>query len=257
MFAWALPQREFYTYVMSRETDQRFVIGLSSFFSTIRATYHNHIGLAESKVLRYSFALCLLVLPFVFRRFSSSQKALLSFITAWLLVESHKLFMPHYLPVRYMLSGMMAAGFFIAVIVSVLFTTSNWRVLAFLVVFLSIVQNAVHYHNSYKRRTYDITAVNAYLKNYDLKGKTVLGPWASSLSWGTAARTLPVWRGFLNSEQSLSRFSPAVVISELNEADSDEAFLSQGIKLSEASDSMRVFNVWRYQLGVYWIKAGE
>ncbi len=131
----------------------------------------------------------------------------------------------------------------------------RWWVAAVIIAGVSLTQNAFHYYSSLDRRTYEIKAVNDYLNQYDLKGQTVLGPWSSTACWGTRASTYPVWNNFLNHDK-ISEFSPRIIISELNEADSGEAYSSQGINLNEISDSVRVFKMWRYEVGVFWINQG-
>jgi hypothetical protein len=239
---------------MGRETSQRFLFRFDEIFSVVRATYQNHIALSESKTLRYSFFISGLILPFIYRYFTGKERLILFFLLSWLLLESHKLFMPYYLPVRYLLSSMIAAGLLISLVIEKLFHFKYWRIAAFLLIIVSLQQHSVYYWQSYKRRTYNIKELNSYLGNYNLKGETVLGAWAPTACWETGAKTLPVWNGFLNWKNPIENFHPRIVISELNEAESDNAFNSQGINLTEASDSMRTFMIWRYEVGVYWIK---
>ena len=81
-----------------------------------------------------------------------------------------------------------------------------------------------------------------------------MGSWAPSFTWKANSVTKPVWMGYFNSDQPLDRFQPAIVISELDESESDKAYISQGIDLQSKSDSVRVFRVWRYDIGIYWIR---
>ncbi|HRZ76641.1 MAG TPA: hypothetical protein P5248_04690, partial [Bacteroidales bacterium] len=89
----------------------------------------------------------------------------------------------------------------------------------------------------------------APIKGHDL----LLRAWAASACWGTHAVTKPVWNGYFNYEDPLGRFQPVLILSETDEEESDEAWRSQGIDLNAAADSVRVFPLWRYEVGMYWI----
>jgi hypothetical protein len=92
------------------------------------------------------------------------------------------------------------------------------------------------------------------LQPYDFGSQPILGVWAYTLAGGTKAKTLGVRYDYLNFEDPINNYMPRLVITEFNEAESDNVFSRQGIDLKAISDSMRSFKVWRYDLELYWIK---
>ena len=81
----------------------------------------------------------------------------------------------------------------------------------------------------------------------------VVGPWAPSLSWGTTLRSAPVWKGYLNEHNYWEKFSPQVLVSEMDEDDNAQVFSSQGIDLHAISDSVWITSVGRWKVGWFWI----
>ena len=254
LLLWYMPNKDFYNYVMSRETGERIVFRLQNIFHIVITTYRLHINLPESHILRYSLLAALLLLPFVFRYLCPQRRLYLVFLLVWLLLESHKLFMPHYLPVRYMLSAMIASGLLVSLIIAASLKNTYLKYAAIVIMLINIGINLHFYQRSVQNRSFEIKAANDYMKNYNLKNTCLVGSWAASISWGTGAKTLPLWKGFLQWEDPINRFNPVLVISETDEEESDAAYSSQGIQLWEESDSVRFFNLWRYETGVYWIK---
>lgn len=250
LLAWYLPNKEFYDYVMLRETGQRIVFERGELINTITFTYKHFIQLPETRIIRYVFLISLILLPFSYRNLKAEERELLLILAIWILLECHKLFMPHYLPVRYLLSALAAIGLFSCIVLSGLLRLPYLRYgIAGVIVFIALV-HFFDYHDSYRRRTYDLKAVNTWVKSHDLKGKTLMGNWAASCSWETGAITLPVWNNFLNHENIVETHKPVLIFSETNESDSDEAFRDNGIDLNYGY-KQTLFRIWRYDVGVY------
>jgi hypothetical protein len=108
------------------------------------------------------------------------------------------------------------------------------------------------YFKSLNERTYHIKKMNEYLLKYDLSEKEIFGSWAASASWGSGARIKNVWNDAIN-KSKIEDVSADIILSELDESESNEFYKKNGINLFEISDSVRVFNVGKYKLGIFWI----
>jgi len=183
-----------------------------------------------------------------------AERTLLYALLGWLLLESHRLLLVNP-PTRYLVP------LFAAIVALVAFALTRWRgsvgrkIAAGLLILGMFAYNLSHWHGSLQRRSFVFKEVNAYLAPHQLHDATVLGVWGTGLAAGTGARLLPVWNGFMNHERPLEQHRPRIVFAEHDEADSRQAFASQGIDLRAASDSMRTFDVWRYRVDLYWMKA--
>ena len=176
------------------------------------------------------------------------------FSLIWIVLELHKIPMT-YLPNRYLLSLYVAAGLFISATFSVLFSSGKSMKIAISILsVLVLIFNLSGIIQSFRSRTYDIRTVNHYLKCCSYKPGIALGSWATAVSWETDLKTMPVWNNYFNSKDPINTLNPELIIVEENEAETDRAFISNGISLSQQSDSSRVFRIWRYPVRVYWIK---
>ena len=194
------------------------------------------------------------ILIFTIKRIKFTHFPLLVFSLVWILYECTRMPM-HYLPYRYLLGFMFAIG----VILSTLFTewTFHFGKLRYIFFGIAAVIGMLNMKNNfeaYTRRTFQLEKINDYLANYDLKNKTVIGAWASSVCWKNKAITKPVWLDYYNWIDPVNKNNAAVVVTETDESDSNEAYKKAGIDLNKISDSSRTFDVWRYQLALYWIK---
>jgi hypothetical protein len=71
------------------------------------------------------------------------------------------------------------------------------------------------------------------------------------------SKSIPIWSDFNASENPIERYQPRIVFSEHNEAESGEAYLSNGINLEAEADSMKQFELWRYKVNLYWMPKKE
>ncbi|MBE0660867.1 MAG: phospholipid carrier-dependent glycosyltransferase [Bacteroidales bacterium] len=256
VLVWYLPHSAFYNYILSYETSERFADTISGILTVYRFNFRHLIWVSELKTLLITGAISLLVLVFtIFRKPGNRSISLpLIFAFVWLLVEQHKIAMV-YLPTRYFLSLIAATGLFAALSLTAL--TQNlmkWQVAIFAIVIVLMIFQYSDNYKAYQRRTFDIKAVDAYLRQYDFGSQPVLGIWANTLAAGTKAKTIGVRHDYLNFEDPINNYKPRLIITEFNEAESDNVFSRQGIDLKAISDSMRSFKVWRYDLELYWIK---
>lgn len=253
--AWYLPHIEFYNKVMLREADGRYPEFISQYPGAIKFWMIYLFSTQELKSYLLTFLILLLVSIFIFFFRLRSQIMLIPivFSLVWILAEFHK-FPMTYLPHRYLVSLYVAIGLFCAVIFTELAKIKN---AGWIIVGLSLIlafMNSTDNYKAFAHRTFDLHNLNTYFSNYNLENQLVLGSWAPNCTRKTKARTIPVWNHFMNHEDPISKFKPRIIISETDESDSDEAYKSQGIDLEAISDSVRVFPVWRYKVGVYWVK---
>lgn len=260
LVCWYFPNKNFFEIfqLTVTESDSAFKSGFANFYEKFM---HNKKLILEdvfagSYIRFFYLSLLLLGVRVVAsivhkRKLSYLPQTFLSL--CWIIIELHK-FGYHYLPSRYLLSTIAAVccfGAWQVIGLAQLNFKSKW-LLAPLMVFL-IVFNGNEIFASFKSRRYAIQRVNNYLGSYDLKDKTLLGTWSSSFSWQNKARTIPLWKAYFYHQNPLQKFSPNVVITEVNEAESDSAFIKNHIDLFAISDSSRTFRVNFWRINVHWL----
>jgi hypothetical protein len=257
LVAWYLPNREFFDYIMNYETSERFKTTLPGLIEVYRFNFRHIIWIKELWPLLIIALLAMGAFAISsVRRHSSRQIPLaLIFGLVWLLAEQHKVAMV-YLPTRYFLSLIAAAGMVASLSLGYLIQSRPLAVKIILPPVLVIaLWNMTFIYETWQRRTFDIKAVNEYLEKSCLdKNKPVLGIWAYTLAADSKAPTIGIRHNYLNSKDPINTFHPQLVVSEFNQAESDSAWARQGIDLKAISDSVRRFKVWRYDLDFYWIK---
>jgi 4-amino-4-deoxy-L-arabinose transferase-like glycosyltransferase len=253
--AWYLPNQEFYHYVMGREVDSRFPATLEHIWGQSRFNFEVLLFVPYLRPLIISGLVALLagigwmiVKP---SHWSRTDRLLWLSGLLWLLLEIHKVAMT-YMPHRYMVPAYAAIALMVAATASVALKRGQKASLVVMVLLALLAGWQLrHSHEALLRRTRDLQALNNYLQQYDWKGKTITGAWAPSATWGTKAKVYPVWYGFVNDERALDA---SIILAESDQEDSDRSLLMQGINLTEHTDSVRRFPVWRYQVDCHWIK---
>lgn len=255
VLAWYLPHQEFYHYVMSREVDARFpatfehILGQSQFnFEVLLFVPYLRPLIISGAVALVGGMAWLILKP---SQWSRTDRLLWICGVLWLLLEIHKVAMT-YMPHRYMVPAYAAIALMVSGIASA--ALKQGRGLALVITVCMALLAGVqmrHSHNALLRRTFDLKAINHYLKQYDWQGKTITGAWAPSATWGTKAKVYPVWYGFVNDDRALDA---TMILAESDQEDSDRSLLMQGINLREHTDSTRRFPVWRYQVDCHWLK---
>lgn len=254
LLVWYLPHSAFYNYILSYETSQRFADTMSGLLTVYRFNFRHLIWVPELKILILAGSISLLFQIFFTTRKQSRLTLPLIFAFIWLLVEQHKIAMV-YLPTRYFLSLIAATGLFAAFsLTTITQNLMKWRVSVFAVVVALMIFQYSDNYKAYQRRTFDVKAVDTYLQQYDFGSQPILGVWAYTLAAGTKAKTLGIRHNYLNFDDPINNYKPRLIISEFNEAESDNVYSRQGIDLMSFSDSVRTFKVWRYDLELYWIK---
>lgn len=257
LVAWYLPHQEFYNYIMNYETSERFKTTLSGLIEVYRFNFRHIIWVKELWPLLLFTLLALVGLIVVKLRNFRRQPIPLALIFSliWLLVEQHKIVM-NYLPTRYFLSLIAAAGIVVSLSLGLLVKKYISTIKTVLPVVLIIaVWNLTFLVRAGQRRTYDIQAVETYLEKSSLDRKIpVLGIWTYTLAAESKAPTIGIRHNYLNDKDPIRTYKPQLVITEFNQAESDSAWARQGIDLAAISDSVRSFKVWRYDLDFYWIR---
>jgi 4-amino-4-deoxy-L-arabinose transferase-like glycosyltransferase len=254
--AWYLANRGFYDHVMLNEVNGRYPNDLHTILAVFRfnvATFLWVKGLATLWILLFA-ALPGIGIWILLRKQSGDMKVILTFSLVWILLEMHKLPMT-YLPNRYLLSLFLATGLMASAIFSILYDAGKgWKLGISILASLVMLMNSSAITKSYRSRTYDLQAVNNYLKKTSFHNEYALGSWATAVSWNTGLRTIPVWNHYFNDKAPLETYHPRLVIVEDTEAETDQAFRSNGMNLDSIADSVRIFPIWRYKVKVYWME---
>lgn len=255
---WYLPNKALFMHIMSDATAGRFAkIGdLPRHLNFIfKALFWNDY--------QWLNTFCFLVLlplglwQLFHKKTPDLYKYLLLGAFCWLLLESHKLALNYY-PTRYFVSFYLAIIVSNALILSRLWQLAykwNWnQVLIGLLLFGVLIKNGIDYQKGLQSRAYTLKAVNGYLANYDFDKQVIMGPWAPSVSWKNKAITHPIWNNYFNDKAVFETFRPYIIVSEVDEEDSNQAFSSKGINLDAQADSIRYFRVGRWDLKLIWVK---
>jgi len=169
-----------------------------------------------------------------------------------------------YLPTRYQVSLIFSMGLLISLVLTEVILASDHLkrrfkflpgILVIALTSLFVVVNMDDYIEAYRGRIYNIRNANEYLeKHLPENDDLVIGAWAPTMTWTSKARSFPVWYGFLNYEDPIRQYGPRVVISEIDEIDSEKAYAKQGIDLTSESDSVRIFQIGSWDVGIFWMK---
>ena len=127
------------------------------------------------------------------------------------------------------------------------------KVLAYLIILVLLSINIFNYFSTLQSRDYKIRDTNRYLAKTIEPGDTALGAWAPSLTWDCKARAIPVWNNFLNFKDPIGNYNPRIIISEIDEQDSEQAYKSQGIHLDELSDSTKTIKIGQWEVCIYYL----
>lgn len=186
-------------------------------------------------------------------KFSEKKQTIFFGLLAWLVLELHHGLLVNP-PTRYLLPLYFACLAIVAFGMSEVASLGLRKSVVWIALLIFGGYNLSHYASAYSRRTFQIDKVRKYLSSYELNDKTILGVWGTTLASGSNARSVPVWSDFNAKSNPISEYKPRVIFSEHNEAESGEAYLSQGIDLKIEADSVLQFDLWRYKVNLYWMK---
>lgn len=255
---WYLPNKALFQHIMSDATAGRFA-ALGNLPTHIKFILNVLFWNDFQWVNSLSF---LVLLPFgiwslIRKEEKIGYKILLISGFCWVLLESHKLILTYY-PTRYFVSFYLAIALCNGLILYFLWNLklqNNWQRILISVVLLGILfKNGMDYVSGLQQRQYSLKTINAYLAAYDLGDRPVMGAWAPSVSWRNKAASYPIWRDYFNDTAVFERFKPAVIISEVDEEDSNQAFSTKGISLDAQADSIKYFKIGKWDLKLLWLK---
>ncbi|MDG1432381.1 MAG: hypothetical protein P8M17_04005 [Saprospiraceae bacterium] len=260
ILAWYLPNQEFYNYVMTNQTTNRFAY-YSDLPDHLRWINSNILLEKKLKPVTICFYFLFPVGVFLFfRKVSTFYKKIFFGLSIWLLLESHKLTMM-YLPTRYLISLIFCLAAINSLVVFEIFRLLlldkkyyKWIFIPGLIYTIAIIFNLINYQNSFERRTFEIRKINQYLGKFEYENRPIIGAWAPSLTWKTKAKTYPIWGEYFNDKNILTKQKPAIIISELDESDSSQAYQAQEIQIDEYADSIRYFQIHNFKLKILWMK---
>lgn len=271
---WYLPNQEFYNYVMLDQTTNRFAyyFDLPDHFRWINKNIFLEKKLQPVTVLFYfSFPvgvlLCFRKTSIFAKKSSRFYKKIFLGLSLWLLLEFHKLTMM-YLPTRYLVSLIFCMAAINSLVVFEIFRLllqpnrsaglakkyQKWVFIPSVIFATVLFFNLKNYQNAYERRTYDIRKINQYLAQYEFGDQPIIGAWAPSLTWKTEAKTYPVWKDYFNDKNILTEQKPIIIISELDESDSNQTYQSQNIQIDQHADSIRYFHIHNFKLKILWMR---
>ncbi len=257
LFAWYLPNREAYDFMMAHQSGEFGFSSRTLEFIRFNLDYHFITGWVQ--VFFYFFGIMLITGIIILRKtFSVRYRILFFSAIIWFLLESHKLTMV-YLPTRYQVSFFASMGLLISVVAAEILSEKLFRLKSFPVlltisgiVILTVI-NIFNYVDTLKNRQYSIRETNTYVAQSAGKDDVIIGAWAPSLTWESKSRAVPVWNNFLNYTDPLQNLNPKAIIAETDEQDSEQAYKNQGIDLLGISDSARTVKIGHWNLGIYWV----
>jgi hypothetical protein len=186
---------------------------------------------------------------------SEVQKRLtfLSFI--WFLIEFHK-FGLVYLPIRYLISLFVSMGLFSSIVISSFFSHFNWPIKSLFIfsIVLCFVFNIFTINKAFSKRCFEIYKTNVFLSQETRKNDVIIGPWASTLSWGTNCVSYPVWQAYVGNKDLLKYYKPNFIISEPLQEDSDSAYFKSKIYLENIGDSLKQAKIALWKINIYRLK---
>ncbi|MDB5271926.1 MAG: hypothetical protein JWO58_293 [Chitinophagaceae bacterium] len=262
VFAWYLPNKVLYDYILADQTTNRYVE-----WHEIRALlqfYYDTIFVGpELKYFTSLFFLSLVLgLVIAFSKKSSVHfKILFSLMILWILLELHKLPM-RYLPSRYLISTYIAMGSLSALVLREclydFFSKPKWMKLllplSMIATLVVVIGNVKDYKQAFTNRQFSMAEINAALKNIPMDNRPIVGPWAPSLSWGVDGFSFPVWYNYFNDKDLIKKYHPKVIISELNEDDSGMAYKNQHINIDNIAESISYYKVAKWDIKVLILK---
>ncbi len=259
--AWYLPFRETFQTVWAHQGTNRFASWNS--ITTVFLDSGKYLVWNEYNTwFTSAFALSLPVGILYLFRSSHRLRHLLMVSGLWLIFESHKMIIL-YLPTRYSLSLFMAMALWMSIVICMaldnipavekLKTISLNIAAGLLILTPALLGNTFNFKRLLNGRTFNSQSIIHNYENQDFNGQTIVGVWATSLIWNPTAHVIPVWKNFLNDDEILEKVKPPLIITEENEADSEQVFSSRGIDLKAISDSSAQYQYGKYKVEFYFM----
>lgn len=259
LILWYYPNRELYNFILTKMNETVDLGGSLHLSNKVKELFLSR----EVKWIAYGFGIALLFGVLFFSRKNTSKefKILFPLLLIWAFLEMHKLSMS-YIPTRYMVGAWFSLGMVFTLVLQeglsqiprrdkLVVSTTVLLVVIGVVIF---TKNISFFIQSLHRRTYDIENIDKAIDSYSsLKGGIVMGSWAPALTWKSKVTTYPVWFDYFNDKDVIPTFKPSLIITELDQADSQEAFIKSGTNLKYFSDSITFSKVGMWELKMYWM----
>jgi len=252
---WYLPNRNMFDTIVFFQAEGRFPTSLYEFAQTFRFNFINCLWIRKLMPYFMLAGITVLAWPFVMRKNTSlAHKAVFLFALFWLIIEFPKTGM-FYIPFRYLLGFITAMSLLVSLgITRLLQEKAPWKYGAVVLIAAVFITNVIHAVNSWNRRTYDIEKANEIMAQRIADNEVALGAWAPAFTWDVCVKCVPVWNEYMNDDQPIEKYQPTIIVSEFNEADSDNYYSKHGYNLKEISDTITAVKVWRYDLVFYSLK---
>jgi hypothetical protein len=205
--------------------------------------------------ISFLIALVLAVYNIIKKRFMPHTVGIVLFAAVWFMMELHKLLM-NYLPIRYMISVYFSMGLLTSIVFAHYLAAKNEKIIkaVVLICILSVLSgNLIQYARAFDNRMFSISNMNKYLALHAGKDDVVIGPWAPALTWKSKNVSFPVESdfSFRKNENILETYKPQIIISEPDEADSNQAYNKRDIDLNAISDSSGQFKIALWNIKIY------
>lgn len=255
---WYLPHQSFIHYILSIQSEVSLHTSLSDLWLKLKSNYewyamHPHFKL-YTLVFWLNIVLTATLIVLRKKRMGiESHSGTMLLMWLWMMVECIKM-SNNYLPERYLLSAIACNIMLLGVLMQV-YTThfSIPRILLPASFGIVLWFTFPSYTHALRTRTYVLNDVNTYLRNTINSNQPVMGNWAASCCWEAKVPLKTLARGVHNHEATLEQHHPQLVITEVDEADSDKLFEQQGIHLPDVADSVMHVQVAHWPLALYWL----
>ncbi len=258
LLCWYWPNKELLNFVLSGQTQNRWILleQLPGRISYVLKKYFHNSYLFPFTVCFY-LALILGMIR-MFNKPSKLFKFLFIGLLSWMIVEMHK-FCITYLPTRYVISFIFQMGMLTSLVITeYLLAKTNRLPFKMVQIFLSVALvflGSIHikdYISSHKNRSFEMEKIDAMMADLSFgradRRKPIIGPWAPSLSWQSKNKAIPVWKHYFNDHDPINKLDPFIIVSELDEEDSNQAYSSQGIHLDSLASKSYFAKVNKWDL---------
>lgn len=260
---WYKTNRNIYNYVLLNQTTNRFV-EWGNLWNIVEENYKEVFISPFLKWHTYLFFISLLSSILIcFKPGNRPFKIVFTLNLFWLLIELHKIAI-WWLPARYALGMIIPMGFITANLLSIcifyykdVFHKNIFsKVILYTAFMLAVgifIYNGSQYINALSERKYSIKRANDHLSRYNFGISPMMGTWATNLNWENKATSITIWKEYFNDKNVIETFHPKIIVTEYDEADSDQAFMSQGVNLENMADSVNCIEIGKWDLLVYWL----
>lgn len=244
LFVVYLPMKETYDFIMQHQTSGRWVPS-DNVWNEIKenlklALFNNYPAWQIVAVIIGSLA-ALILIP---KNFKNPLLLLLLLFLSWTAIELHK-FGIRFTPTRYIVSSIWALGGSLSVLIFLFRHVEVKYHLGLTALIFILISFAMPYKRLFENRTWNIKKGNEIVRELAKKsnGDYIIGPWAPGLSWESNKKSVPVWKNFLNGTDFVQKYPNAIMVTEENQKDNENAFSEAGILIPNYSTHVDSINI--------------